>query len=135
MEAIPWRASYETGVAMLDEQHKALISIINRLYKVIRNKQGVDDLQVVFDDLTAYATTHLEVEENLLAEHNYPDLEKHRQRHKEYIARVEELSQGMKSADDKLVVEVYSYLRQWWLNHIVVDDKAYGPYLNEQGVE
>lgn len=135
MEAIPWRTSYETGVAMLDEQHKQLIGIINRLYSVIRNKEGAGDLQAVFEELAAYATTHLEVEENLLSEHNYPDLENHRQRHGEYIARVGELRQGLESADEKLVVEVYAYLRQWWLHHIVVEDKAYGPHLNGQGVK
>lgn len=135
MESIPWRASYETGVTMLDEQHKQLIGIINRLYSVIRNKQDTDNLQGVFEDLAAYATTHLEVEEGLLSEYKYPDLDNHRKRHEEYKARIDELRQDIESADEKIVVEVYTYLRQWWLHHIVVEDKAYGPHLNGLGVK
>lgn len=135
MEGIPWRSSYETGVAVMDEQHRQLIAIINRLYRVIRDKQGVDELQALFDEMTAYATNHLDEEERLLAEYRYPHLENHRNQHKEYIARVDQLRDTLGSADEQLAIEVYTYLRQWWLQHIMVEDKAYGPHLNQHGVQ
>ena len=134
MEAIPWRDSYETGVSQLDEQHKQLIAIINKLYGVIRRKEGNEALHAVFDDLAAYAATHLEDEEKLLEGYAYPDLDEHRRQHAEYVAQVDELRQRLETADQQLVIEIYSYLRQWWLNHIVVEDKAYGPFLNEKGI-
>lgn len=68
MESFRWGKHFETGLALIDEQHHALVALINRYGRLLTDADGVgsEELQTVFDELTAYTQYHFNAEENLM---------------------------------------------------------------------
>lgn len=134
MEIIKWRDTFETGIEQMDEQHRRLIHLINQLYDILKTKAGYDAIDAILQEMADYAEHHLRDEEQLLAEHGYPGLEQHRQVHQSYFSRMDELLEAMNRDRQTATQQVYVFLRQWWINHIVEEDKRYGEYLRGKGV-
>jgi hemerythrin len=119
----------------MDEQHRKLIELINNMYHVMRKEEGPEKIDTVLDEMSVYASSHLREEEALLQANGYPEFENHLTLHKKYLQKVEELR--VEWDNDKISgpKNIYSFLRQWWLGHIVEEDQKYGSFLTEKGVQ
>lgn len=134
MDIIKWRETYETGIEQMDSQHKQLIQLVNQLYGIIRDKKGFEAVDTILGQMEQYATNHLHDEEKLLEEHAYPGLAAQQQSHQSYFATMEQLL-GARAGDRQAAAQaIYIFLRQWWLNHIVQEDRDYGEYLRKKGL-
>ncbi|EGR4173844.1 GGDEF domain-containing protein, partial [Vibrio cholerae] len=49
-----WNQNFETGIELIDNQHKELVSILNQLANTIVNDNKVD-IDLAFNKLYAYA--------------------------------------------------------------------------------
>lgn len=135
MTIIKWRQSYETGVTSMDEQHRLLIGLINDLYEILRdNKNDSESLTNIIEECVNYGTSHLVDEEKILQKYNYQDLADHLQEHKSFTETITKLKENLIDDPEGTTPEIYSYLRKWWITHIVDKDKAYGQFLIEKGV-
>lgn len=134
MDLIKWRKSYETGIGSMDLQHQKLIELINKLYKVIRKEESSKSINEVLYEMEKYAQNHLQKEELLLKTNNYPDLDNHIACHNRYLNRIKTFKDEMEKGDDLIVKETYAFLREWWMEHIIGEDKKYGEFLNLKGV-
>lgn len=132
MEILKWRKGYATGVEQMDDQHKRLIELVNQMYRVIRDKEGTEALDGVLQKMSDYAERHLRDEEDLLHEYSYPGLESHKKAHSEYYAKMDELLAEMNVDKQKAAQKIYVFLRKWWVEHIVGEDREYGPFLRKK---
>ncbi len=135
MNIIKWRTSYDTGVPSMDEQHQQLIDFINSLFRVLRKKESTETIGPILDDMATYAAKHLREEEALLQKHDFPGYEEHLTLHKDYREKVAALTRDWKKQDKMTARRIYAFLREWWLEHIVENDKKYGSFLTEKGVK
>lgn len=135
MDIIKWRESYSTGITSLDRQHENLIELINKLYKVIIKEESSDSVEDVLSKLTEYAEKHLREEEAILETNGYPESANHIALHQSYLDEVKTLMIKVKKDKEVAVRDTYSFLRQWWLGHIVAEDQKYGEFLKAKGVE
>jgi hemerythrin-like metal-binding protein len=135
MDLIKWRESYETGIGSMDMQHQKLIELINDLYKVLRREELKESLEDVLSEMTAYAEKHLQAEEGLLEANEYPDLANHIAIHQSYRDQLTTLIAESKKDYEAAVKNTYAFLRQWWMGHVVTEDKKYGEFLKSKGVE
>jgi len=119
----------------MDEQHKKLIDLINTMYHVMRNEEGPAIIDTVLVEMSNYASNHLQAEEALLQKNGYAEFENHLALHKEYLKKMEELTEDWEKDKSTGAKNIYSFLRQWWLGHIVEEDRKYGPFLTEKGVQ
>ncbi len=129
MAIFKWRESYETGVSTMDEQHQKLIELINNLYSALRDKESQTAIQDVLDEMNTYAEQHFEQEEVLLKEKDYPEYESHAASHQSYRDKLKVLIENSEK-EEAQVQEVYTFLRQWWMEHIVGEDKKYGEFID-----
>jgi hemerythrin len=134
MDLIKWRDSYGTGVLSMDNQHRTIIGLINELYKNIRKEESSGSVEGVLTDMMKYAEEHLQAEENLLKTNEFPDYVEHIGKHQSYRQRLAALMAESKIDPDEAVKNIYSFLRQWWMGHIVDEDKKYGEFLKGKGV-
>ncbi len=134
MEIVKWRDSYSTGVKKMDEQHEQLIGMINQLYSMIRGNSTQVEINEIIDSCIDYAKNHLDDEENLLKKHKYPDLADQLSSHELFTDTITQMRERQKDEPEEVTQEIYTYLRKWWIDHIVGEDKLYGPFLNEKGV-
>jgi hemerythrin len=135
VDFIRWKDEYSVQVEEIDEQHKKLFSLINRLADAMKIGKGRDVLDAVLTELVAYTEYHFNTEERLFEEHGYPEHEDHKQMHDDLVNKVQELKAAFDSGNTKISVDVMLLLSNWLNNHILEVDKRYGPYLNDKGVQ
>lgn len=126
-----WTDAMSVGDYSLDGQHKGLLHICRRIEQ-LKSDASPDGLQLRHEQLNEmqrYATVHFEAEERLLERIDYPDIVAHRQEHLKYAEDLAELLyQSVISPPN--AVKMAQLLSYWWMNHILVADQHYVPYLS-----
>jgi hemerythrin len=72
-----------------------------------------------------YAQLHFETEERLLAEHNYPTLDAHAEKHREFERKTDTFLKAIRLPVDDVPDTLLVFLRFWWIDHILVEDMKY----------
>lgn len=134
MDLIKWRDAYGTGILSMDDQHRKIIDLINELYKKIRREDTHGSVQEVLVEMMKYAEEHLQAEEKLLKINEFHDYDEHISKHVIYRERLKALMAESQNDPDAAVKSTYTFLRQWWMGHIVEEDKKYGEFLKGKGV-
>ncbi len=132
---IDWTNDLSVGIEEIDEQHKILVSLVNRLYQGIIHQTDVTVLQEVLNELVQYTIVHFSVEESLMRIFDYPSYEEHKQYHLELTQQVKNFSGKFKSGKATISMELLSFLRKWLTNHIMVEDKKYTPFFLDRGLK
>ena len=123
---IQWKDDYSVGVPELDEQHKGLINLINRLTEEGHRSSVVGD---TLDALDRYAREHFGTEEALLRDCGDQHLEEHAKQHRAFEEWLDAIKQIYRFATtpDPFADTVNAFLRNWLINHILKTDMAYKP--------
>ncbi|MDY0189219.1 MAG: bacteriohemerythrin [Desulfuromonas sp.] len=135
-EFIEWTDNISVGIQEIDEQHKQLVRLINHLYDAM--VLGEDKLNVakeVLSELEKYTVIHFAVEECLFRIFEYPDYAPHCELHKDLCNQVSEINLKVQSGERLITPELLFFLRKWITNHIMVEDKKYGPFLLKKGMK
>jgi hemerythrin len=134
MALIEWSDKYSVNIALIDEQHKKLIDLLNVLGDAMTVGKGTSVLGNVLTDLVAYTKYHFNTEEELFIKHDYAGYDVHKQQHDDLTAQVVKLKEEFDKGNWMLTIDTMKFLSTWLTDHIVAEDKKYGPYLNEKGV-
>ena len=129
LSTIQWRDNFSVGHPVMDDHHKRLVGYINELIKFIGQKDGEaqPDVMALITKINSFADMHFEAEESLLSSLDYPSLPSQLSAHRQYR---ELLSPFFSEARNSIIVEeLVTLLRDWWENHILVDDMVYKEYL------
>ena len=128
MPFIQWDPNFSVGAAVLDNDHKKLIDILNGIYDAWQNENpSATELGRLFDELLDYTDGHFSREEGKLAARDYPDLAAHHAEHE----RLRELVLAFRSRHlagqqaDKLTEEMAKFLKSWLVEHILGEDLKY----------
>ncbi len=132
---IDWGPSLSVGLDSIDEQHKKLVDLVNKLFFAMSDGKASDILGNIFGELVTYTKTHFAHEEQLFAKYKYPDIAKHKEEHKALTDKALALQADFKSGKVSMSREVLQFLKDWLSNHITKEDKKYGPFLKENGVK
>ena len=134
MYRIIWDESFSVGVSKFDKQHKQIISIINTLND--QQNEGFDSKKVakILNELTIFVHTHFKMEEQLLAEYGYPNISDQQKEHKEFRIKLANFCTDSMTAYTSIPINVLHYLKEWWVDHILVKDMQYRSFLTSRGV-
>ena len=133
-ELLVWDAHFSVDIAWLDNQHRILIDLINRLNRAMRTGKGRHILNAILAEVAEYTSVHFAAEEKVFLQYGYPEAALHQKAHQELLGRVLKLQEEMKYGRTVATAEVMNFLKDWLTNHILRTDKKYGPFLNEKGV-
>jgi hemerythrin len=123
MALIEWSADLDTGIPVIDNQHRRIVDYINKLDHA-RQHHSRDEVAEVLDELVDYTLSHFAFEESLMEESGYPFINAHRKVHQLFVKRVSDYRQRFKLEDD-IAEELIHTLRAWLINHIRNDDRDY----------
>lgn len=129
MPIIKWRDSYSVGVEQFDNEHRKLVELANKMFVVVRDKQGIMALSDSVARLIDYTQFHFASEEAAMEKANFPDLKAHKQLHKKLGQEVTVFRERLQTEGEAVSTEVYHFLRDWLLVHIVEEDKKYTHFL------
>ena len=77
-ELITWGEKYCLGLDEIDEQHQALVDIINRIWQSIILRSDKQAIFSLIAELEKYTLAHFAAEETLMRITDYPRFEKHK---------------------------------------------------------
>lgn len=131
MALFEWRDEFATGVAVIDEDHQLLISLINQLHDVVEADQDYEVVASVLTVLTEYTHTHFAREELLLKKTDYPHLDQHMEQHRKLKKQVVDIYQKfMSDGGSTVAMETLVFLKEWLTKHILGTDLGYKSYVD-----
>jgi hemerythrin len=135
MPLMTWTPKLSVGVAVLDDDHKKLVGMVNELYDAMQAGHGKESLGPILDRLVDYTKVHFAREEKLFAQTGYPEAAAHKQQHDALTRQVLDVQRKYAAGAVATVsLEVMHFLRDWLINHIQGTDQKYRPHLNAKGI-
>jgi hemerythrin len=135
MEEITWTDKLSVGIAGIDEQHKRLIGMINRLIRDPGATTRSESISDLLSDMTAYALEHFATEEELMRRCGYPHMDEHIAAHDAFRESAAQFCIATMHGVEAVPENMLRYLSGWLMHHILEDDMAYRPFLVERGVQ
>ncbi|MEK7991037.1 MAG: bacteriohemerythrin [Thiotrichaceae bacterium] len=132
---VEWTPELSVGIQEIDEQHKILVDLLNRLYESIILRTDDEESIRILTELSQYTVIHFSVEESLMRILGYDDYEEHKKHHEELTLQVIELSDKVKAGKLSTSMELLKFLKNWLTKHILIEDKRYTAHFIECGVK
>ena len=132
--SLQWSAALAVGIDEIDDQHRELFDRINKMLEIIARSAGPQEMGDVMSFLEDYVVSHFAMEEGWMIRFNYPDFQKHKERHEGFNRELalfkERLAREGPSAF--LAIQIENMLVEWWTNHIRTIDTALGKFLADK---
>lgn len=122
MAHIEWLDHYTCNVELIDEQHRNLLILINRLDDIIPSRDR-DAVGLVLNELVSATIDHFEFEEKLMASSGYGHLNAHKKLHDLFIKKLTRYTQHYDTGEC-IVDAIHPFLVKWFSHHID-EDKDY----------
>lgn len=137
MNLIDWCDDLSVDIEEIDEQHKELIRMINRLHRSTTAGDWSRQIVTMTDTLLGlidYIQFHFATEEKYMIEYEYPEYETHNQEHSKFVTEVTSFSDAFKDGTSGLAEEMLSFLKEWYIRHITLTDIKFGVFLRSKGI-
>lgn len=137
MSLIFWKDEFALGIKEIDEQHKNILALINKLYDLFDSKKFKEQTEIdkIIKELADYAIYHFETEEKYFNLFGYEKISEHTEIHNQYRTKIEDWRKRYnESKDEKIFFEISTFLHDWWVWHINNTDRDYVPFLKANGV-
>ena len=129
LQNIIWKKEFDTGIVLIDKQHRNLVDIINNLNEAHNQKREKEVLRETILKLVEYTKNHFRFEENHMSQLGFPELEEHKVLHSSFIQKmIDILTQLKKENYENLTDDILVFLHKWMIDHIQGDDKEYGNF-------
>ena len=150
---IVWKDHYELGVKSLDDDHKKLFSIAEKISKMAKNPNANEETRLFMmregvKYLKSSFAEHAAREEAFMQKQGYADYENHKRLHDDFqqvhIGKFEELIES-ETCTKEQIFEFVGMGMGWLLEHISIEDMAIvgkgvlckpkAPEINQQALE
>lgn len=121
--AITWTDDLDTGIDVIDKQHRRIVDYINDL-EVANASGNKESVRRVLDDLVDYTMSHFAFEESLQEEAGYKYAKPHKKVHDLFVRRVNDYVERFRLGED-VSDGLHQMLTSWLINHIKRDDADY----------
>ena len=129
---LEWTPKISVNNEKIDNQHKKLFSIINKLITIREEKADPDAVFEVLRELIAYSDKHFKAEGLYMAENDYPRLlfKAHRDEHGDFFGKMEKFVEDYGKGSKTLTDEILKFLADWLLKHTSESDMKFARYVN-----
>lgn len=133
---IEWNdAQMSVNISKIDKQHRALVNLINNLFDAVKDGKGNAIFEKLISDLITYGTLHFDTEERYFDQFKYPDANNHKQLHKMFVDKISDFQNDFNRGKTGLSVGVMYFLKEWLIDHIMLEDKKYTNFFNDKGLK
>jgi hemerythrin-like metal-binding protein len=126
---ITWTPDLNTGITLIDDQHKMLCVYINSLHRALEQRVIGEFGKDLIANLKCYTVSHFNTEEKYFSRSGYPDTAQHKQVHKKFVEKIGESERQFAADQTHVGAELLEFLKSWLLNHIRVTDHQYVPFV------
>ncbi len=130
MPMIQWSKRFELGVKFIDDDHKVLVDLINRMNEASRMNGALSDVGAILSALVDYTRYHFAREEQAQRISGYPDVDDHKVKHHELATKAAGLFEDFRKDPASVDVgDLLDFMSDWLMDHILLHDMAIRPYI------
>lgn len=129
-----WDDKYSVGIQSIDNQHKEIFQILNKLLEAMKMGHSSDVTSQIILELERYAIIHFQKEEFFFQRFNFQGSADHIREHNDFTEKVASLKADLKSGKITLSLELLNFLKEWIDHHILVIDKQYSECFRKNGL-
>jgi len=134
MPLIDWRKDYEIGIGAIDHEHRELIDLINEMHAALGVDASPEAAVNFLGELYTQVSGHFALEERMMREAGYDEVEAHREEHEELLDSIRELMDAYGDGeqfdfDDRLATT----FRAWFDHHLKGADTRLHRFLEGKG--
>lgn len=128
-----WNEKFGIGIKQIDDDHKVLITLLDRASV---HGLGEEDVDGIISELIDYTLYHFRREEAIMEACGYPNLEEHRAAHRKLAIKAERFAEEWRKARaPDAIQELLVFLRTWLVNHIMKEDAEIRAFARGQEAE
>ena len=135
MALMSWRDQYSVGVETLDNQHQAMLRILNELHAASLRGKAQEVAGPLLRQLVALANEHFSTEERLMESTGFPGLAEHRAKHREMAGKIADLAFRHEKGDTTVYVPLLHLVRDYQTKHMQNEDQDYARWQRTRGVK
>lgn len=112
----------------IDEDHKKLIEIANRVHMLNEGNQEAEELKQAIRELYSYVKYHFKREESLMRDLNYTNFEDHHQKHETIV---KEMNHYLTTSHHmgEMLENFRKLMNKWVMNHIMSEDIKFHDFM------
>lgn len=129
MTVLSWNPAWDTGIDLIDEQHRMLLAQFEGLIRAIHEHHPVDPVPGLLAFLSDYVELHFSTEEGYMQASQYPGYPEHKARHDDLRARVGELGERHRHDPADMTEELLDFLTDLLVGHINDHDRSMARHL------
>lgn len=119
---LEWSDTYLIGIDRIDFEHETFFGLVSDFEKARVENADKKVLLGILEEIALYAKFHFRSEENVMKSLNFPDLERHEQKHLQLIEDLSNKILGL-TLDSITPEEVQNFLVDWFLHHTTNEDR------------
>ncbi len=131
---VKWRTAFNLNIDIIDSEHQKLIGIINKLYENFKLVDKNELVKQLLKELWDYADVHFKREEKCFEKYDYPETDKHKEQHHVFMNKIKEVENDFLNGKINLFDQTF-FLNKWFANHILVEDKKYAKYFENNNLQ
>lgn len=131
MPLFTWDQKYLVNIEELDEHHKTIFNVFNRLYDDCLDRDKPHCIDPLIEEMISYTNCHFSAEEQHMKNIGYNDINRHIVEHKAFTQRILRLKHATDKDEHETIKELIALLGDWVLHHIIVEDKKYAVYFKK----
>jgi len=129
-----WEEKYSVGVQSIDNQHKEIFRLLNKLFEALKSGQAAQTTIGIIAELENYAVIHFHKEEFFFKQFNYEESLEHINEHKLFIDKVAAIKADAKTGKLVSTFELINFLKAWIDHHVLVVDMKYCDCFHKNGL-
>lgn len=129
-----WNEHHRIGITAIDDQHREIIERVNLIADAVDQSARHDAIQEMMDDLILFACEHFALEERLMTEYGFPDLEAHIAEHLSLLQQLNNIRNALLTPNPTKAALVSAFITDWAELHILQADKEIGAFLAARGM-
>lgn len=127
-EHFEWEPAFDIRVEAMNDEHKKLIAIMNRLADESDAKAPRGRLSRSLKELGDYTKIHFAHEEAYMESIAYPKLAIHRGVHKQLLQQFSGFVEQFEAGNGTISEDFFHFLKRWLIAHIKHIDGQYGEF-------
>ena len=132
MAYLHWSPNMSVGIDFMDADHQQLMELLTEVLDLVEPSQVRAAVVAKLDDLISFTQQHFRLEERLMKENDYDELEEHKRTHEALLQEIGELRHKLASGEVDAGPEIMDFLKDWLLRHILESDKHFGGFLEDR---
>ena len=132
---IEWEDKHSVGVSIIDEEHKKLFDIINKVIVAKQHNDNQNELLEILNEMVEFANTHFKTEETYMIKFKYPEYQYHKEEHLDFSIKTLAYRSRVVSGDHHVANAILEYLKSWLVDNMQRTDKKYTDCFNKNGLK